>query len=129
MARHGIKAGKTHLETYAGQPAVDALAELIWNGLDAEAKSVEVRLERGSLGDDAAEFVSRLWATDTGHGIEPVGADYCVVPGLAAFRYSLMRPWQRVDFTTRRRRGSAGARASEASGGCWSSERWGRCSL
>ena len=32
----------------------------------------------------------------------PVGAEYCVVPGQAAFRYSLMRPSQWVDFTTRR---------------------------
>jgi len=94
MARHGIKAGKTHLETFARQTAVDALSELIWNGLDAEADSIDIRMERGSLGDDAAEFVSRLWVV--------VGAEYCVVAGQAAFRYSLMRPWQRVDFTTRR---------------------------
>ncbi len=51
MARHGIKAGKTHLETFARQTAVDALSELIWNGLDAEADSIDIRMERGSLGD------------------------------------------------------------------------------
>ena len=31
-----------------------------------------------------------------------VGAEYCVVAGQAAFWYSLMRSWQRVDFATRR---------------------------
>ncbi len=33
---------------------------------------------------------------------EPVGAEYCVVAGQAAFRYSLMRPSHWVDFRTRR---------------------------
>ena len=32
---------------------------------------------------------------------QPVGAEYCVVAGQAAFRYSLMRPSHRVDLTTR----------------------------
>ena len=32
-----------------------------------------------------------------------VGAEYCVVTGQAAFRYSLMSRWHRVDFTTWRR--------------------------
>ena len=32
----------------------------------------------------------------------PVGARNCVVAGQAAFRYSPMRPWQRVDLMTRR---------------------------
>ena len=31
----------------------------------------------------------------------PVGAEYCVVAGQAAFRYSLMRPWHRVDLMSR----------------------------
>lgn len=31
-----------------------------------------------------------------------VGAKICVVAGQAALWYSLMRPWQRVDFATRR---------------------------
>ena len=71
MSRHTVRAGKSHLDTYAGRSAVDALAELIWNGLDAEADRVEVRLERSSLGNGSPEFVSRLWITDNGHGIEP----------------------------------------------------------
>ena len=74
MSRHEVKAGKSHLDTYAGRPAVDALAELIWNGLDAEADRVEVRLERGSLGNGSPEFVTRLWILDNGHGIEPEAA-------------------------------------------------------
>ena len=33
-------------------------------------------------------------------GIDPVGAENCVVAGQAAFRYSLMSPPQRAVFTT-----------------------------
>ena len=71
MTRYKVRAGKSHLDRYAGQPAVEALAELIWNALDAEADRVEVRMERGSLGNDSPEFVTRLWVEDNGHGIEP----------------------------------------------------------
>ena len=55
-----------------------------------------------------------------------VGAEYCVVAGQAAFRYSLMRPWHRVDLMTRSWAGSALDEGAGGSGGCWSSERWGR---
>lgn len=71
MARHQVKAGKTVLERFASQPAVDALVELIWNALDAEADRVAVRFDRGSLGDGGAEHVTRVWIEDNGHGIEP----------------------------------------------------------
>ncbi len=59
--------------------------------------------------------------------IERVGAEYCVLPGQAAFLYSLMRPSHRADFMTRR--WGALTMGDAASGGRWSRERWGRCSL
>ena len=71
ISRHRVQAGKSHLDRYARQPAIDAVAELIWNGLDAEADNVEVRLERDSLGNGSPEFVTRVWVQDNGHGIEP----------------------------------------------------------
>lgn len=71
MSRHRVRAGKSHLDRYSHRSAVDAVAELIWNGLDAEADRVEVRLERASLGDESPEFVTRLWIIDNGHGIDP----------------------------------------------------------
>ena len=49
-----------------------------------------------------------------------------VVAGQAALRYSLMSPSQRAVFTTWRCL-SGWSAASVATGGRWSSERWGRC--
>lgn len=74
MARHTVRAGKSVLEGFAARPALDALVELIWNGLDAEADKVVVRFETSSLGDGGAERVSRVWVEDNGHGIEPATA-------------------------------------------------------
>jgi hypothetical protein len=71
MGRHQVKAGKSHLEQYSDRPPVDALVELIWNALDAEADRVAVKFERDSLGDGAAEHISRIWVEDNGHGIDP----------------------------------------------------------
>jgi hypothetical protein len=48
----------------AAQPA-QALAELIWNGLDAEATDVTVGTERGPLG------LTAIRIRDNGHGIPP----------------------------------------------------------
>jgi hypothetical protein len=74
MGRHDVKAGKTVLERFASQPAVDALVELIWNSLDAEADQVVVRFDRGSLGDGGPEHVTRVRVEDNGHGIDPATA-------------------------------------------------------
>lgn len=71
MARHDVKAGKSVLERFASQPAVDAIVELIWNALDAEADEVTVRFERGSLGEGGPEHVTRVQVEDNGHGIDP----------------------------------------------------------
>ena len=57
-----------------------------------------------------------------------VGAGNCVVGGQAAFRYSLMSPPQRAVLTTWRCP-SGWSGGSVATGGRWSSERWGRCVL
>jgi hypothetical protein len=41
-----IHAGQDHLQQYARRRPIDALVELIWNGLDAEADLVEGRAGR-----------------------------------------------------------------------------------
>ncbi|HEV2811477.1 MAG TPA: ATP-binding protein [Acidimicrobiales bacterium] len=74
MGRHDVKAGRSVLERFASQPAVDAVAELIWNALDAEADQVVVRFDRGSLGEGSAEHLTRVRVEDNGHGIEPATA-------------------------------------------------------
>ena len=55
----------------------------------------------------------------------PVRAEYCVVAGQAAFRYSWMRPSHRVDLTIRSTAGSGSASGVGRGGRC-SRERWGR---
>jgi hypothetical protein len=68
-----IRAGRDHLAQFANKPPIDALAELIWNSLDAEADLVDVEIETKSLntGDKELDFVSKVTVTDNGHGIEP----------------------------------------------------------
>jgi DNA mismatch repair ATPase MutL len=51
----------------SGRPA-QAIAELIWNGLDAEATRITVSAEDGELGLQA------IVVEDNGHGIPPADA-------------------------------------------------------
>jgi hypothetical protein len=68
-----IQAGQDHLMQYAKRNPVAALAELIWNGLDAEADIIDVYVEAGSLGAGFAahSYVTRIIIQDNGHGISP----------------------------------------------------------
>lgn len=68
-----IQAGQDHLMQYAKRHPVAAVAELIWNGLDAEADTVDVDIQTESLGAGAASepFVTRIVIEDNGHGISP----------------------------------------------------------
>jgi len=73
MAWKPIRAGRDHLQQYGKQPAVEAVAELIWNSLDAEADQVDVEVESASIGTDerALLHVTRIAVSDNGHGITP----------------------------------------------------------
>ena len=51
------------LERQSKAKPIQAVAELIWNGLDADASRVDVRLEYGELG------MTRIVVRDNGHGI------------------------------------------------------------
>ena len=51
------------LERQSKARPVQAVAELVWNGLDADASRVDVRLEYGDLG------MTRVIVRDNGHGI------------------------------------------------------------
>ena len=51
------------LERQSKARPVQAVAELIWNGLDADASRVDVRLEYGELG------MTKIVVRDNGHGI------------------------------------------------------------
>ena len=60
-----VEVQRDHLEglTRARTPLA-AIAELVWNGLDADADEVRVEFEVNALGG-----VSRIWVRDNGHGI------------------------------------------------------------
>lgn len=62
-----LKSGKDRVISNADRAtAHQAIAELIWNAIDAEATRVEVRVDRNELGAPAEVVVA-----DTGHGINP----------------------------------------------------------
>lgn len=58
-----------HLERLARAGGISALAELIWNSLDAEATSVEIDIRPSTLAGQ--EGVGQIIVTDDGHGIPP----------------------------------------------------------
>ena len=68
-----IHAGQDHLQQFTRRSAIDALAELIWNALDAEAETVDVQIRVDSILDGERELshVSRITIADNGHGITP----------------------------------------------------------
>lgn len=61
--RHRVEVQEDLIERLSKAHPVQALAELIWNGLDADATRVDVRLGYGALG------LTRISIADNGHGI------------------------------------------------------------
>ncbi len=77
MVWRKIEAGRDHLLQYTKRPPVEALAELVWNSLDAEADLVEIEIDINSLGPSSREhsFVTQVRIKDNGHGMTPDIAD------------------------------------------------------
>lgn len=73
MAWLSVRAGQDHLEQFARRAPLDALAELIWNSLDAEADSVDVDIDVSSIAGGSRDLfhVTRITISDNGHGITP----------------------------------------------------------
>lgn len=68
--RRRVQTGRdTILSRADGADPVDAIAELIWNGLDAEADRISVEYDEGELGS-----VTEFCVTDNGHGMTYAGA-------------------------------------------------------
>lgn len=61
--RFTVEVQPDFIERQAKARPIDALAEIIWNGLDADATSVNVRLGHSEFG------LSSITVTDNGHGI------------------------------------------------------------
>src|SRR6476660_5353582 len=70
MATHeySVEVQPDFLERQAKALPVSAVAELIWNGLDADATNIEVE-----FGDDSLGGMSRIAISDNGHGIPLFG--------------------------------------------------------
>ena len=61
--RYTVEVQPDFLERQSKAKPVQAVAELVWNGLDADATGVDVRLEYGELG------MTKIVVRDDGHGI------------------------------------------------------------
>lgn len=66
-----IQAGQDHLQQFTRRSPIDALVELVWNALDAEADTIDVAIDVGSIVDGSRELfhVTSITITDNGHGI------------------------------------------------------------
>ncbi len=64
MQEISVEVRPDFLERQAKAQPIQALAELIWNGLDADATSVNVEIENDALGG-----MSKIVVTDNGHGM------------------------------------------------------------
>jgi hypothetical protein len=71
MSWQRIQAGPDVLGVFARKKPIDAIAEMIWNSLDAEADAINVEVESASLGADSAAHVVSVEIVDNGHGISP----------------------------------------------------------
>lgn len=67
MAKYPVQVKRDHIEALvATKKPILALAELIWNGFDADATMVSVRLEYNALSG-----LDRIRVKDDGTGIDP----------------------------------------------------------
>ena len=64
MTDYAVEVQSDFLERQAKAQPIAAVAELIWNGLDADATAITVDLEDDKLGG-----LRRIIVTDNGHGI------------------------------------------------------------
>ena len=62
-----LKAMSDHIETLIKSSPLTAVVELIWNALDADARTITVSLEEGGLG---GLCLKRVIVKDDGHGIK-----------------------------------------------------------
>ncbi|MDF3141820.1 MULTISPECIES: ATP-binding protein [unclassified Streptomyces] len=61
-----LEVGERKILQFARKPQIAAVAELVWNALDADASHVEVELRRTSM-----EAISEIVVRDDGYGITP----------------------------------------------------------
>jgi hypothetical protein len=69
MTEYAVEVQPDFLERPAKAQPIAAVAELIWNGLDADATAINVDLEDDKLGG-----LRRIIVMDNGHGIPFAGS-------------------------------------------------------
>lgn len=67
MQKVHVQVDNDHLKKLTKTSPVTAIAELIWNSLDADADSVEVNAQRNTLNG-----IETLRVVDNGHGISHI---------------------------------------------------------
>lgn len=69
MKEYSVEIQPDFLARQANAPPMAAIAELIWNGLDADARAIRIDFEDNQLGS-----LAKIIVTDDGHGIPHVEA-------------------------------------------------------
>ncbi|MEU2120110.1 ATP-binding protein [Streptomyces sp. NPDC016459] len=91
-----LSVGERKILQFTKKPQITAVAELVWNALDANATEVDVELRRSSL-----TAITDVIVTDNGHGMTPKRAR-------AAFQAFGIRPGRRRACPSAPRRPDAG---------------------
>ncbi|GAA1292325.1 ATP-binding protein [Saccharothrix xinjiangensis] len=78
-------------QTYTKASAVDAISELVWNGLDAEADQVDIDIETTTAGPRELRYVTRVIVTDNGHGMDRERAESAFLSLGDSWKQSLNR--------------------------------------
>ncbi|MFF3313507.1 ATP-binding protein [Streptomyces sp. NPDC002952] len=61
-----LSVGEAKILQFKKKPQIAAVAELVWNALDANATKVDIRFQRSALG-----AITEIVVTDNGHGMTP----------------------------------------------------------
>ncbi|MFE0200603.1 ATP-binding protein [[Kitasatospora] papulosa] len=61
-----LSVGESKILQFRKKPQITAVAELVWNALDANATQVDIHLRRSSM-----EAITQIVVTDNGHGMTP----------------------------------------------------------
>lgn len=70
MGWEQIRTGRDALGDYLKVSPLDAVAELVWNALDAEADEISIDIEYTGMGDDDIRYVGQVTVVDNGHGMD-----------------------------------------------------------
>ncbi|WP_047223792.1 ATP-binding protein [Protofrankia coriariae] len=66
MTDYHLEVGESKIRQYANRKPIDAVAELVWNSLDANAKKVRIDFKRTAM-----QALERILVIDDGDGITP----------------------------------------------------------